>query len=481
MSIETFTPAEMKAFERVMRNALRSDFYAFVEKTFQTVCPGQTFWPNWHLQAICHALQRVAAGEVKRLIVLVPPRSLKSICASVALPAWFLGNDPTCRIICVSYSADLAAKHARDCRAVMTAPWYQRVFPSTRLDPTKSAEAEFMTTQRGFRLATSTGGTLTGRGGNIIVIDDPLKPTDAHSDARRLDLQQWYSNTLLSRLDDKSTGAIVLVMQRLHVDDLAGYLMQQEGWEVLSLPAIAEVAEEVVIGPDKFLYRRVGDLLHPEREPLAVLEGLKAEMGTYDFTAQYLQAPVPLGGNMIKWEWFAYYSDQPRRPEGSIIVQSWDTACTTSELASYSVGITAQIDKTGTIHVLDIVRGRWEFTDLLREMRKAAQCHRPKTILIEDQASGTALQQTLKRDGYTVRPIKPKGDKVMRMRVHTPTLEAGKVLLQKDAPWLNELRAEVLAFPYGKCDDQVDALSQLMTWAEDWRIPKYSIKPMRWQ
>ena len=199
--------------------------------------------------------ERVAAGEIKRLIILVPPRSLKSICASVALPAWLLGSDPTRRIICVSYSADLAAKHARDCRAVMTAPWYQAVFPSTRLDPAKSAETEFMTTQRGFRLATSTGGTLTGRGGNIIIIDDPLKPADAHSDARRLDLQQWFSNTLLSRLDDKVNGAIVLVMQRLHIDDLAGYLMEQEGWEVLSLPAIAEVEQEVLIGPDKVHYR----------------------------------------------------------------------------------------------------------------------------------------------------------------------------------------------------------------------------------
>ncbi len=184
------TPAELAAADRALRTVLRNDFCAFVEKTFQTVCPGQTFWPNWHLQAICNALQRVAAGEIKRLIILVPPRSLKSICASVALPAWFLGNDATRRIICVSYSADLAAKHARDCRAVMTAPSYQGVFPSTRLDPTKLAETEFMTTQRGFRLATSTGGTLTGRGGNIIIIDDPLKPADAHSDARRLDLQQ---------------------------------------------------------------------------------------------------------------------------------------------------------------------------------------------------------------------------------------------------------------------------------------------------
>ena len=211
-----------------------------------------------------------------------------------------------------------------------------------------------------------------------MIIDDPQKPVDAHSDARRLDLKQWVSNTLFSRLDDKVNGAIVVVMQRLHIDDLAGHLMEQGGWDVLSLPAIAEVEQEVPIGPDKVYYRWVGDLLHPEREPLAVLERLRADMGSYDFNAQYLQAPVPLGGNMIQWEWFPYYSDQPPRPQGSMIVQSWDTASSTSELASYSVGITALIDKTGTIHVLDVVRGRWQFPDLVREIRKAAQCHRPK-------------------------------------------------------------------------------------------------------
>ena len=224
MTIETLTPAELGAAERVLRHLLRTDFCAFAEKTFGTVCPGQTFSPNWHLEAIGHALERVVGGETKRLIILMPPRNLKSICASVALPAWLLGRDPTRQIICVSYSTDLAGKHARDCRAVMMAPWYQAYFPSTRIDAGKTAETEFMTTQRGFRLATSTGGTLTGRGGDILIIDDPMKPADAQSEARRLDCQQWYSNTLLSRLDDKVNGAIVLVMQRLHVDDLAGYL-----------------------------------------------------------------------------------------------------------------------------------------------------------------------------------------------------------------------------------------------------------------
>src|SRR5262249_2255934 len=152
---------------------------------FQTVSPGQPWCDNWHIHAIAWQLQRVAAGEVKRLLITIPPRHLKSISASVAFPAWILGHDPTQRVICASYSTDLASKHARDCRAVMEADWYRRVFSRARLDPDKNAELEFMTTQRGFRYATSVGGTLTGRGGNLIIIDDPMKPQDAMSDAKR--------------------------------------------------------------------------------------------------------------------------------------------------------------------------------------------------------------------------------------------------------------------------------------------------------
>lgn len=481
MTVGKFTPDERAAARRLLQSALREDLLIFVEKTFGTVSPGQTFIPGWHLEAICYALERVAHGENTRLIILLPPRNLKSICASVAFPAWLLGQDPTRRILCVSYSSDLAAKHARDCRAVMTAPWYRAAFPATRLDPSKNAEMEFMTTRRGFRLATSTGGTLTGRGGDILIIDDPMKPADAPSELRRLDVQQWYTNTLLSRLDDKTKGAIVLVMQRVHVDDLAGYLMAQGGWEVLSLPAIAEVEQSVPIGPGRIHHRHIGEVLHPARDALEVFQQLRAEMGSYDFEAQYQQSPVPAGGNMIRWEWFGRYENRPLLRDGAIVVQSWDTASSTSELASYSVGITAQIDRTGAISVLDVVRGRWSFPDLQREMIKAARCHNPRSILIEDHASGTALQQSLKRQGLPVIAVKPKGDKAMRMHAHTATLEAGKVALPQSAPWLDAFRTEVLAFPYGKHDDQVDALSQLMTWHQEWRIPRASIRPLRWK
>jgi predicted phage terminase large subunit-like protein len=224
----------------------------------------------------------------------------------------------------------------------------------------------------------------------------------------------------------------------------------------------------------------VGEVLHPEREPLEALEKLKIEMGSYDFSAQYQQAPVPADGNMIKGEWFGFFSGLPLLRDGAVLAQSWDTASTTSELASYSVGITALIDKKGTIWVLDLVRGRWEFPDLQRKVIEAVRRHQPQATLIEDHASGTALQHALKQQRFKTIAIKPKGDKVMRMHAHTAALEGGKVLLKNGAPWLDDFRYEVLAFPKGKHDDQVDALSQLMTWAENRQIPKYRVQHLAW-
>jgi hypothetical protein len=208
---------------RLLEALLRNDFRAFVHKVFATLSPGQTYVRTWHVEAIAWRLERVRRGEVRRLIINMPPRSLKSIAASVGFPAFVLGHDPSRRIICVSYSGDLAKKHANDFRAVLESPWYRSAFPSTRIGPFKNSETEIELTARGFRLATTVGGTLTGRGGDIIVIDDPLKPDDALSEAKRSAANQWFMNTLLSRLDDKRTGAIVVVMQRVHIDDLTGF------------------------------------------------------------------------------------------------------------------------------------------------------------------------------------------------------------------------------------------------------------------
>jgi len=270
----------MTSEARLLQALLRTDFRAFVHKTFTTLSPGEPYVRSWHVEAIAWKLEQVRRGEIRRLIVNMPPRSLKSIAASVAFPAFVLGRDPTRRIICVSYSGDLAKKHSNDFRAVLESPWYREAFPGARIGEMKNTETEIELIARGHRLATSVGGTLTGRGGGLIIIDDPLKPDDAMSEAKRSAVNQWYTNTLLSRLDDKRSGAIVVVMQRVHVDDLTGFLLaQSDEWEALSLPAIAYADETIPTWGGGAYRRKAGEALSPDREPLPVLKSLKQQIG----------------------------------------------------------------------------------------------------------------------------------------------------------------------------------------------------------
>ncbi len=202
----------------------RIDFGAFVYRAFEALNPGQRLVPNWHIDAICYLIQQMVTGKArKRLVLNLPPRTLKSFIVSVALTAWLLGRNPGIGIICASYSDELATKFSRDCRALLETPFYKRVFPGTRLNPKKASEGEFETTKRGYRLATSVGGTLTGRGGAVLIVDDPLKANDADSESARRASIDWFRGTALSRLDDPAQSLVIVAMQRLHVDDLSGY------------------------------------------------------------------------------------------------------------------------------------------------------------------------------------------------------------------------------------------------------------------
>src|SRR6516162_7660393 len=194
---------------------------------------------NWHVEVMAGKLAAVREGRIRRLMICVPPRHLKSHVASISFPAWCLGHDPSAQLLCASYAQDLADKLSRDCRRIVASDWYRKLFPTTRLSPQRQAVPEFETTVQGFRIATSVGGVLTGRGADIIIIDDPLKPEEALSQAQRQAANEWYDHTLYSRQNDKLSGAIVLIMHRLHEDDLAGHVMAQEDWDVVRLPALA--------------------------------------------------------------------------------------------------------------------------------------------------------------------------------------------------------------------------------------------------
>jgi predicted phage terminase large subunit-like protein len=315
-----------------------------------------------------------------------------------------------------------------------------------------------MTTAGGSRLTTSVGGTLTGRGGDLIIIDDPLKPQDAHSEPARESQKQWFSGTLLSRLDHKSEGSIIVVMQRLHPDDPVGHLIEQGGWKHLNLPAIAETDCSIPLGINRYHHRRVGDLLHPERENQATLDGLKRDMGSMEFAAQYQQAPVPIDGNLIKWSWFKLYDSPPKPGPGDRLIVSWDTAS-----SEFSVCVVLLVRRE-TVYILDVIRARLQYPDLRRAVLsqhgRLRQTPADYSLLIEKKGSGLSLIQDLQRENIYPLGIDPEGDKIQRMEAQTAPIEAGAVQLPRNAPWLDEFKKEVLSFPKGRHDDQVDALSQ---------------------
>lgn len=447
---------------RILDAALRSDLLTFTHRAVLNLNPGITFGRNWHLNAIAWHLQKVMNGEITRLIINAPPRSLKSQMVSVTFPAFWLGHDPRRKIFGISYGTELAAKHASDFRLIAESPWYRRAFPNMRI--ARAADSDIFTTQRGFRRATSTNATLTGLGGDCFIIDDPLKPVEAQSDTIRDSTNDWLPSTLLSRLDDKANGSIIVVMQRVHQHDLTGYLTEHAPgtWTVLSLPAIAEDREVIEVGPGLIHVRNAGDALHPEREPLHVLEGLRRELGSDIFAAQYQQSPVPPGGAMIRREWIRYYDVLPPRKFPAKVIQSWDTAVKHGAQNDYSVCTTwLKVDKD--YYLIGLVRDRFDYPRLKQTAMTLASRHKPDVILIEDASTGSPLAQELRQAGtYAVMPVPVEHDKRARLYVQQAKFEAGQVLFPRQASFMPTLLAELLAFPQSKYDDQVDSITQAL-------------------
>ena len=321
---------------------------------------------------------------------------------------------------------------------------------------------------------------LTGRGADIIIIDDPLKPEEALSDAQRQAANDWYDHTLYSRLNDKRRGAIVIVMQRLHEDDLVGHVLGQEEWDVVRFPAIAEADEvhqtHTIFGPRCFT-RRQGEPLHPEREPLETLDRIRRTIGEYNFAGQYQQAPAPLGGGLVKEEWFKRYGPSELPEPFDRVVQSWDTANKATELSDYSVCTTWGV-KGKHLFLISVFRRRLEYPALKRAVREQHSLFGASVVLIEDKASGTQLIQELIFDGcHAVTRYQPTMDKTMRLHAQTAMIENGFVYIPETAPWLAEYLHELTTFPKAKHDDQADSTAQFLDWFKtpmpSWGIFEY--------
>ena len=444
---------------------LGRDLMAFIERSFYELNPQTCFVQSPHIELLASKLEACRRGNIRRLIVNLPPRSLKSHAASVAYVAWLLGHDPSLQIICASYGQDLADKHARDCRTLMMSELYQRLFPQTRISSEKQSVSEFLTTAQGMRMSTSVGGVLTGRGADVIILDDPLKPDEAMSETRRTAVNDWYDNSLLSRLNSKETGIIIIIMQRLHQDDLVGHVLETGDWKVISLPAIAEEDEDYLIESplgNRHFRRTAGDALQPERESRATLEAMRQTMGTYNFSSQYQQSPIPVGGSIVKSDWLTYYEELPAR--FFFVLQSWDTANKSGELNDFSVCTTWGVYER-RYYLLHVFRKRLNYPDLKRAVAEQAREYKASSIVIEDKASGTQLIQDLRADGlFGVREYEPPAgmDKVLRLHAQSVHFENGRVLLPRSARWLDDYIRELFAFPGGKYDDQVDSTTQAL-------------------
>ena len=462
----------------------------FVRQAWHVVEPSIPFVPGWHIDAIIDHLEAVSHGDIRRLLINVPPRHMKSLLVSVFWPVWEWIQFPGRKWLFSSYGAQLSIRDSVKCRRLIESPWFQERW-SDRFSLTgdQNTKGRFENDRSGYRLATSVGGSITGEGGDRIVVDDPHNVQEAESDGVRTGTLEWFDVVLSTRVNDPKTSAQVVVMQRCHQLDVAGHLIEQGDWVHLCFPAEYEGSKAVTsIG---FADPRTehGELLWPERFGTAEIESLKKSLGSYAAAGQLQQRPSPAGGGIIKRFWFRFW--QPRGanlppvivplPDGTHLsiapvempryvddqLQSWDCAFKDLETSDFVVG---QVwARKGPDYVLcDQKRARIDCPGTVKAVRELSQKW-PGTItkLIEDKANGSAVIQMLAHQLPGIIPVNPEGGKISRARAISPLIEAGNVYLPhpSHAPWVNDFMEECAAFPNGAHDDQVDAMTQaILRW-----------------
>jgi predicted phage terminase large subunit-like protein len=449
--------AERELAKRIL---CRKRLLPFVERT------NPDYLAGWVHKDICQRLEKfseqVANKESPRLMLFMPPRHGKSTLASVAFPAWHLGRHPHHEFISCSYSGSLAMNFSRKVRQVLREPVYKNIFEKTRLDKDSQSVESWNTNQGGGYVAAGVGGGITGKGAHVLLIDDPIKNReDAESDNNRDATWDWYTSTAYTRL--APGGGVLVILTRWHDDDLAGRLLRfaEEGadqWEVVKYPAIAEHDEE---------FRQEGDPLHEERYDLTALDQIRKAIGPRDWTALYQQNPVSDEGDYFSRDMVRYYEEGEVDYDKLRYYCAWDLAIGQRDRNDYSVGIVVGVDEYDQLFVVDVVRGKYDGFELVERILDLYEQWRPGIVGIEkghiEMALGPFLEKRTRERRLNEAYFKDlkvgRRDKEARARAIQGRMQQGMVYLPKDAVWTGPLVAELLRFPNGTHDDQVDALA----------------------
>lgn len=454
----------------IERKLMQNHISPFIKKVFTTVDPGAVYKHNWHIDLISEYLEAVWLGQYQKIIFNMPPRFMKSITITIALPAWGLGKRPEEQFMCGSYSAQLSLKHSVYCRTVMESDWYHATFPDTNIRKDQNEKSQYMTTKMGFRLATSVGGSATGDGGNFRILDDPMNPKEASSDKERVSVNDWIDQTWSTRGNDPKTCVDIVVMQRLHVNDTTGHLLAHGGYKHVVIPQEAEKKTIIIMPISKTkIIREDGELLHEERFGEKEKKAAQANLGTYGYAGQHQQRPVPLEGGRIKLSDFPRFKQQPI--EFDEMVLSADTAQKEKEINDPSVILV--FGRVGVKwYLIHLWKMRARYPILKSSCVSLANKFKPDAFLIEDKSSGSSLIQDLQdHTSIPVVAIEPEADKITRMDTQTPSIEAGLIslpdpLYNPEAGWLSYLEECLMHFPQPNSWDELDALSQFIKWTK---------------
>lgn len=459
---------------------LRTSISAFTRTAFNVVANGKRYLHNWHIDCMADYLHAAHMGEIKRLVINIPPRSLKSIMVSVAFPAWVMGKNPAAQFIVGSFSQDIAIKHSVDTRLLMQSEIYRELFPKTIIADDQNEKRKFQTTARGHRIATSVHGSITGEGGDYLILDDPIKPDEALSDTVRNGTNDWIEQVFMSRENQMGLGRFIMVMQRVHEDDPAGRWLSKGDCVHLNLPAEFVKKTFIEIRGKRYPkegYFEAGDLLHPLLMPKEELELKRRDIGEYAYAGQYLQMPAPLGGGALKREWLQHENVAGTNMNKYILV---DPANSKKKGGDYTAMIVVGLNDDRSYYILDIVRDKMNIQERAEKLFELVKRWNP--IAVGYEKYGMMLdvdyvKEVMQRKNYRFNVVELKGtslskeDRIkkliplfMEKRVYLP--EYGFFKTDLDGKPIDLVKSfveeEYAPFPVGKHDDMIDALARIL-------------------